>query len=262
MNISTKLMMPLLGTLLLCAISRGGELNVAAAANLQYALDGVNKAFEAENPGVKVKAVFGSSGNFVSQILNKAPFDVFISADTDYPQKLVDAGVARKDSFAIYAVGRLVLWAPATSKLDFERDGLKTLCNSSIAKIAIANPKLAPYGRAAEAALKNSGVYEQVKGKLVLGENITQAAQYIQSGAADVGLIAESLTYGPAMKDKGRAWRIPEGTYPKLEQALVILDDAKDMALAVKYRDFILDEKGLALLKPYGFGSPRGADEH
>ena len=179
------------------------ELNVAAAANLQYALAGVNKAFEAENPDVKVKAVFGSSGNFTSQILNKAPFDVFIAADTSYPQKLVDAGAASKESFAIYAVGTLVLWVPSSSKLDLEKDGLKTLCDSSVAKIAIANPKLAPYGRAAEAALKAAGLYDQVKGKLVLGENITQTAQYVQSGAADIGFIAGSLTYGPSMKGPG-----------------------------------------------------------
>lgn len=230
------------------------ELSVAAAANLQYALPELNKAFETENPGVKVKAVFGSSGNFTSQIMNKAPFDVFVSADTSYPQKVVDAGLARKETLKVYAVGKLALFVPESSKIDLDKQGVKAVLDPSVKKISIASPKLAPYGRAAEAALKAAGVYDEVKDKIVLGESIAQAAQYVQSGSADIGFIAESLSYGSNMK--GRKWSVPQESYPPIDQALVVLNDAKNPDLALKYAQFIAGEKGAKILKGFGFGIP------
>ena len=236
------------------ALLADDEISVAAAANLQYVLPEINKAFESANQGVKVKAVFGSSGNFTSQIMNKAPFDIFISADTSYPQKVIDAGLAKKDSFCIYAVGKLAIWVSESSKINVEGQGLRSVLDPSVSKIAMANPKLAPYGRAAEAALRGAGIYDQVKDKLVLGENIGQVAQFVQSGSADIGFIAESLAYGPGMK--GRLWPIPVDSYPKIEQALVILGDAKNPELVEKYRQFVIGPDGSAILKRFGFDIP------
>ena len=238
------------------ALAEDSELTVAAAANLQYVLPEINKAFESANPGVKLKSVFGSSGQFTAQITNKAPFDVFISADTSYPQKLVEAGLAKKESFSVYAIGKLALWVPEGSKLELQKQGIKAVLEPSVAKISIANPKLAPYGRAAESALRTAGVYDQVKDKLVLAENITQAAQFVQSGAADIGFIAESLSYGPGMKGKGQLWSVPQDSYPKIEQAIVVISYAKNPELAERYRQFIIGDKGQEILKGFGFEKP------
>src|SRR4029077_6100604 len=134
----------------------------------------------------------------------QAPFDIFFSADIDYPRKLIDAGLADADSEFLYAEGRSVGWVPNSSPLDLETLGIRAVADPSVRKVAIANPQHAPYGRAAEAALKTLGAYDAVKDRLVFGENIAQAAQFVESGAADVGLIALSLALSPAMKDKGR----------------------------------------------------------
>ena len=156
----------------------------------------------------------------------------------------------------VFAIGQLVLWVPKTSPLDVEKRGIEVLTDAAAKKIAIANPKFAPYGRAAEAALKKLGVYERVQSRLVLGDNIAQTAQFVESGAADVGLLSLSLTLVPAMREKGRSWRVPDDAHPPLEQAAVILSWARDRQSAQSLCDFVRTAPGQAILKRYGFAVP------
>jgi len=170
-------------------------LRIAAAADLQFVLPDLASQYEKQT-GAKVAITYGSSGNFFAQIQNGAPFDLFLSADLDYPKKLIQAGLAESDSLQIYAAGRLALWLPPDSPLD-PTSGLKTLLDPRIQKIAIANPEHAPYGRAAVAALQNAGLSAQLKPNPVFGENISQAAQFVQSGSAQAGLMALWLALFP-----------------------------------------------------------------
>src|SRR5262249_11432227 len=182
----------------------------------KFAFDEVASEFRKQNPGIKVTVTYGASGNFFAQLSNKAPFDLYLSADIDYPRKLIDAGLAVKESEFVYAVVHLVVWVPNGASLDLEKLGLRAVADPAVKKLAVANPKHAPYGRAAEAALKKAGVYGDVKDRLVLGENIAQTAQFVESGSADAGLIALSLALAPTMRDKGRYWAVPPDTYPPL----------------------------------------------
>src|SRR5919198_3025942 len=151
------------------AIQTARPLSVAAAANLKPAIEELKRAFEREHAGREVAITLGASGNFFAQIQNGAPFDVFLSADRDFPKRLVEAGLARGEDEKVYAIGRLVLWAPRDTPLALERNGLRALADPRLRKLAIANPALAPYGPAAEAALRAAEVYPAVKEKLVLG---------------------------------------------------------------------------------------------
>jgi molybdate transport system substrate-binding protein len=235
------------------------ELTVAAAFDLKFALDEILAAFEKEQPDARVKVSYGSSGNFFAQLSNKAPFDLFFSADIEYPRKLIEQGLAAKETEFQYAVGHLVLWVPNLSKLDVERLGIEAMTDPAVRKIAIANPKHAPYGRAALAALKSLGVYERVEERLVLGENIAQTAQLVETGAADVGLLALSLVMAPAMRDKGRYWPVPQDAHPPLEQGGIMLSWAKDQEAARRLRAFVMGDAGRAILKQYGFALPSEA---
>jgi molybdate transport system substrate-binding protein len=232
------------------------EVVVAAAADLKFAFGDVAAVFERRHPDVTVKVTYGSSGNFFTQLSNEAPFDLFLSADMDYPRKLVQQGRAEMGSEFVYAVGQIVLWVPNSSKLDLAAQGLRAVLDPAVKKIAVANPKHAPYGRAAEAALMHAGVYDAVKDRLVLGENIAQAAQFVESGAADVGIIALSLALAPAMRDAGRYWTIPLDAYPRLDQGGVILTWARDKDAARALRDFMTGDEGRAILRRYGFRLP------
>jgi molybdate transport system substrate-binding protein len=234
----------------------GREVRVAAAADLKFAFDEVASEFQKKNPGVTVNVTYGSSGTFYAQLTNQAPFDLFLSADIDYPRKLVEQGRAVKDSEFLYAVGHLVVWVPNESKLDLDKLGIGAVTDPSVRKVAVANPRTAPYGRAAEAALKTLGAYDAVKDRLVFGENIAQTAQFVESGAANVGVIALSLAVSPAMRDKGRYWSIPLDAYPRLEQGGVILSSAKDAEAAQTLRAFLTGAEGRAILKRYGFTLP------
>jgi molybdate transport system substrate-binding protein len=239
------------------AQSTGGRLvRVAAASDLKFALDEIITAFRAKHPGITVQVSYGSSGNFFSQLANRAPFDMFFSADVDYPRQLIAKGLAAKETEFLYAVGRLVVWVPRSSALDLTRLGIHALADPSIRKIAIANPKHAPYGRVAEAAMKTLGVYEAAQERLVYGENIAQTAQFVQTGAADIGIIALSLAVASALKDEGRFWEVPLESYPRIEQGGVILSWATDTAAAQVVRAFVLGEEGRAILRRYGFFLP------
>jgi molybdate transport system substrate-binding protein len=233
------------------------EITVAAASDLTFVFPDVAAKFKTET-GNSVKFSFGSSGNFLSQIRNGAPFDMFFSADIGYPQKLEAAGLVEPGTLYEYAVGKLVLWVPNASTLDLKR-GLAVLTDSSIHKIAIANPEHAPYGRAAVAAMKHEIVYDQVSSKLIMGENISQTAQFVQSGNADIGLLALSLAVAPNLKDKGRYELIAVSDYPPIEQAAVIIKSSKKKETAQQFLAFIKKPAIVSLMRDYGFTVPDSA---
>jgi molybdate transport system substrate-binding protein len=235
---------------------RAEELTVAAAADLNYALQGLASHFT-KSTGTEVKLSFGSSGNLFSQIQNGAPFDRFFSADSSYPQKLADAGQADRASLRSYAVGHLVLWVPTSVPLDPQKLKMDLLNDPRVQKIAIANPKHAPYGRAALAALEHFGLKDKVAAKLVLGENISQAAQFVQSGNAQAGLIALSLALSPAMKNAGRYWELPADAYPEMQQVAAIVTASKHKAAAQAFLNYVLSPEGRAILQQYGFRTPQ-----
>ena len=245
----------LLVVLTLCVSAFAQEITVAAAADLSSALPEVAARYKSET-GREVKLTFGASGNLTTQIQNGAPFDIFFSADEGYPQQLIEAGLADKNTLYRYAVGRLVLWVPDDSPLDLSKLGMKALLDPSVRKISIGNPQHAPYGRAAEAALRHYGVYDQVASRLVSGENISQAAQFVESGNAQAGLIALSHALAPAMKAKGRYWTVPLDSYPTLNQAAVVLTHSKQQETARKFLEFVCSPEVTSLLKSYGFSLP------
>ncbi len=230
------------------------SLRIAAASDLQFALSDLASQYEKQS-GAKLSITYGSSGNFLAQIQNGAPFDLFFSADISYPQKLIEAGLAEPDSRYTYAFGRIVLWLPSDSPLNPAQAQWNTLLDARIQKIAIANPEHAPYGRAAVAALQQAGLYEQVKSKLVYGENISQAAQFVQSGSAQAGILALSLTFAPTMKS-GKTWEIPRDLYPPLEQAVVLLKSSPNKPAAGAFLAFLRTEPARTTLARYGFTLP------
>jgi molybdate transport system substrate-binding protein len=229
---------------------------VAAAADLKFALDEILEAFRGRHPDIQVRVTYGSSGNFFAQLSNRAPFDIYFSADVDYPRQLVEQGLAATDTEFLYAVGRIVVWAPRRAMVDLKGLGIQALLDPSVRTVAIANPQHAPYGRAAVAAMKTLGVYEQVQDRLVYGENIAQTAQFIHTGAADIGIIALALALAPVLRDEGRYWEIPLDAYPRMEQGGVILPWAQDLEAAQALRTFVLGPEGKAILRAYGFFLP------
>jgi molybdate transport system substrate-binding protein len=231
-------------------------LRIAAASDLQFVLPDLAAQYEKQS-GVKLAVTYGSSGNLFAQIYNGAPFDLFLSADVSYPHKLAVAQLADASSLEVYAVGHLVLWLPADSPLD-PSGGLTILLDPRIQKIAIANPEHAPYGRAAVAALRAAGLYDQVKSKLVFGENISQAGQFVQTGSAQAGLLAHSLTFSPAMKS-GRFWAIPADKYPAVEQAAVLLSASSSQQAAMSFLAFLKTPTARIALDRYGFFLPPAA---
>lgn len=232
------------------------EVRVAAAADLKFALDEIVDLFHVRHPDIKVQVTYGSSGNFYAQLSNHAPFDVFLSADVDYPHRLAREGLASQGDEFFYGVGRIVIWVPQSSSIDVEELGMKSLLSPDARKIAIANPRHAPYGRAAEAAMKSMGVYEQVKDRLVLGDTVLQAGQFVESGNADIGIISRSHALAPSLRDKGRFWEVPLDAYPRRVQGGVILSWAQDRSAAEALRDFVLGQEGRTILRRYGFETP------
>jgi molybdate transport system substrate-binding protein len=251
MAIRIQILCVLLLAVLLAQEAVAQDLTIAAAADLQSAMQAIAARFQQET-GKSVKVIYGSSGNFFQQIQNGAPFDVFFSANLDYPKRLEAAGLTEPGSFYPYARGRIVLWVPNDSKLDLSA-GLKALLDPAAKRIAIANPQHAPYGQAAVAALQKLGLYDRVKDKFVLGENISQAASFVVSGSADAGILALSLALAPSMKDKGRYAEIPAAAYPPIEQACVILKSSGKKETAQRFLLFVKSAAVGDLLRTYGF---------
>jgi molybdate transport system substrate-binding protein len=256
-----RAVLPLIFSFLLVRLppAQGKEIRIAAAADLQFAIGELSETFEKQT-GTKVNATYGSSGNFFSQIQNGAPFDLFFSADIEYPRRLEVAGLAEPGSLYEYAVGRVVIWTPPNAKVDVTKHGWKTLQDASVEKFAIANPDHAPYGHAAVAALQKAGIYESVKNKLVYGENISQAAQFAQSGNAQAGIVALSLAVSPAMRN-GKRWEIPADMHPALEQGVIVLKGATNKEAARAFLEYVKSTAGRAILAKYGFAFPDKAKE-
>lgn len=228
---------------------------IAAASDLRFCFADLERAFRVHHSKIALDPVFGASGHFFAQITEKARFDLFLSADLQYPRQLVDQGIARDTDLFPYGRGRIVVWVPNSSAVEIEKDGLRSLTSSSVDKIAIANPRFAPYGRAADAALRRAGIYDHVADRLVLGENVAQAAQFVESGAAQAGIIALSVASAAIMKERGRFWVIPEELHDPLEQGGVILD-SENRAHAVAFRDFLVSPAAQGILRQHGLMAP------
>lgn len=232
------------------------SLTIAAAADLKYAMADVVRNYAATRPGDKVEVIYGSSGKFYTQIQNGAPFDMYFSADMAYLKKLEMEGLAA-GATRPYAVGRIVLWSlkPALAKT-----ALKDLPRAAINKFAIANPKHAPYGLRAQEALRNQGVWDAMQPKLVLGENIAHTAQFVDTGAADAGIIALSLVLSPNMKDKGAWTLIPAEWHEPLEQGFAITKRAASNPathlLAQDFARYMASEPARVVMRRYGFVLP------
>ncbi len=228
---------------------------VAAASDLQFAMPELAGRFRQARPDLDLRITYGSSGNFFAQIVGGAPFDVLLSADIADVGRLGARGLTRPGSEFVYAVGRLVLWVPGQSPIDLRR-GLAALADPSVRRIAIANPRHAPYGRAAEAALRSAGIYDAVRSRLALGENVAQAAQFVQSGAADAGLIARSLAVSPELSRAGRHVEVAPDTYPRIEQGGAVLARTGDPEAARAFAAFLVGPEARTVLERFGFELP------
>jgi molybdate transport system substrate-binding protein len=228
-------------------------LKVAIAANLLTVIDELTADFAKDNKDVNIVVIPGSSGKLTSQILSGAPYDVFLSADTEYPVKIKDAGFAACEP-AVYASGKLILFT--TLKMDLS-GGITVTARDSVKKVALANPKTAPYGRAAMAALEKAGIMEAVKGKLVYAENISAVAQYVMT-SADVGFLAKSIIFDSGLKKfnvEGVYWvDVDPSLYPKIEQSMVILKKGADNAAAKDFFDYMLSDRAKNIMRRYGYG--------
>jgi molybdate transport system substrate-binding protein len=243
----------LVGVALLTSPSAASaQLAVAAASDLQIVMPAISARYQ-QATGRQLRVSFGSSGQFFAQIQNGAPFDVFLSADEAYVTRLVASGHAVAGSVVPYASGRLALWARQDKGLNLA-NGLRGLADSSVRRIAIANPEHAPYGRASVEALRRAGVYEQVRTRLVLGENVAQAAQFAQTGNADAAVIALSLTRTPAMQSTGTVMEIPPDTHELIRQSGVVVSRASDKEAARRFLAFLTSDEIATLLEASGFG--------
>lgn len=231
------------------------ELTVAAAADLSSALTDIGDGF-GKKTGISVRLSFGASGALTQQIENGAPFDVFLSADMDYPRQLIREGQADGTAPYQYAVGKLVLWVPADSPLDVEHKGMSVLLDPFVKKISIANPQHAPYGRAAVEALKHAGLYDRLSDKFVTGENISQAAQFVESGNAQAGFVALAHAIAPAMKGKGKYWEVPADFYAPLAQGVVAISRSSHKKEAQQFLDYLKTSPAKEVLQKYGFTLP------
>lgn len=230
-------------------------LTVAAASDLTYSIEELSAAFAKHVPGAEVKASLGASGNFVAQIKNGAPFDVFMSADMKYPGQLAQDGAADAATLTPYAVGRIVLWS-FDKRFDLKQ-GMRVLNDARLIRFAIANPDVAPYGRAARASLTALGFWESVQPKLVLGENIAQTAQFIQTGNAQIGIVSYATVLAPAVKGTGSYYLIPGDGAPPIEQGAIITRHGAANPLAPRFLQFLQSPAARAILLRHGFSLPR-----
>jgi molybdate transport system substrate-binding protein len=228
------------------------KITIAAAADLKFALDEIIFSFKKANPGDTVDVAYGSSGKFHAQIPQGAPYDLYFSADIHYPRELANRGFAASE-VKPYALGRIVLWS---TTMDARRMTLASLIDPRVVRIAIANPKHAPYGKRAEEALRAAGLWEKVEPKLVFGENIAHTAQFVQTGNAQVGIIALALALSTELSGKGGHWLIPDTLHAPLEQGYIITKRAAGSRLARRFDDFIGGKPARAVMAKYGFVLP------
>lgn len=247
----TRLIHALLGIFLFAVLpTHADTLNIAAASDLKFAMDAIVAEFQKSRPKDTLSLVYGSSGKFATQIEQGAPFDVFFSADAALAQSLADKGLAAGKRVTRYGLGRLVLWSTVR---DASTLTLASLTDPAISRIAIADPAHAPYGKRAEEALRAAGIWDKVAPKLVYGQNIAQTAQFVQTGNAEVGLIALALALNPELAAKGGYWLVPQNLHSPLEQAFIITKRAQQQPLAQDFAAFFASEPAVAILKRYGF---------
>ena len=231
------------------------KITIAAAADLKFALDEIASAFRQANPADEVEIIYGSSGKFHTQIVQGAPYDLYFSADIFFARKLASEGLAASP-VTMYAVGRIALWS---AELDASKMALTELGDTRIKRVAIANPKHAPYGKRAEEALRASGLWEKVEPKLVYGENIAHAAQFVQTGNAQVGIIALALAISPELSKLGGYSLIPAHLHQPLEQGFIITKRAKTNGLAKRFADYMGSTSARSVMARYGFVLPSEA---
>lgn len=245
-----KILQLLLILFVSAAIFGQQKATVVVAANLKTAMDSILKVYKLKNPNDVIQVTYGASGKFYEQISNGAPFDLFFSADMNYPKLLKNNGFV-VSPIKLYAIGRLALWS---KKLDPNTDKMNSLLNAKVKKIVIGNPKTVPYGAKALESLKKYKLYNKIKVNLVFGENISQSAQFVAFGAADIGIIALSDALSPAMKkERGKFYVIPQESHSALEQGCVILKHGKGNAAAKQFYDYISSEKAIQILTYYGY---------
>lgn len=228
---------------------------VAAASDLVYCMEELNAAFAKIRPTADVTTSVGSSGTFFAQIRNGAPFDVYLSADMNFPRRLIAEKAADGNSLTPYAIGRIVVWT-MRSDLDIKA-GIRSLVSPAVSRIAIANPEHAPYGRAAKAAMESAGIWKDVESKIVMAENISQTRQYVQTGNAEIGIIALSLIMAPTMKGVGRYVMVPKDAHPRLEQGAVLTNQGAENPAARAYIDFLKSGPARLIFERYGFVLPK-----
>ncbi len=228
------------------------SITIAAAADLRFAMDDIVALFMNAHPGARIQTVYGSSGKFSTQIRQGAPYDIYFSADIAYPRSLYEDGLSASAP-QVYGVGRIVLWssAPQTAQMT-----LADLTDPAIRSIAIADPRHAPYGKRAQEALNAAGVWDKVERKLVYGENIAQTAQFVQSGNAQVGIIALSLALSPELAKQGSHALIPDRLHQPLLQGFVITRRAAGNALAQEFARFMSGREASAIMSQSGFSLP------
>lgn len=236
-----------------CSQSRPQTLTIAAAANMQYAVDSLVNVFE-QDAGTDCEIVISSSGKLTAQISKGAPYDIFLSADMRYPKTLFDQGFVKKEPI-VYAQGTLVLWSP--TKMD-SVDLWQLLTSDEIKNIAIANPKTAPYGIAAMEVLSSMNLLDAVKNKLIYGESIAQTNHFITSGAADIGFTAKSVIMIPQMIDKGHWVEIDPASYTPIDQGMALINhEGYELPAAQAFYDFMLSAKAQSILNYFGYQIPR-----
>ncbi len=241
--------------LLLSATAHAEKIKIAAAADLRFAMDEIVATFAKANPADQVEVSYGSSGMFLAQIQQGAPFDLFFSADIAFPRELAAKGFAGS-VVKPYAMGRIVLWSVG---LDATKMTLASLADPKIARIAIANPLHAPYGKRAEEALRAASLWEKLQPKLVFAENISQAAQYVQSGNAQVGIIALALAASPQLVSQGGYWLVPDKLHQPLEQGFVVTKRAEKSTLAKRFAEFVTSKEASLVMIRFGFAAPAEA---
>ncbi len=235
--------------LLISSNAHAEKITIAAAADLKFAMDEIVTSFNKTQPGNEVQVIYGSSGKFFTQVQQGAPYDLYFSADINYPRELAKKGMAAS-AVIPYAVGRIVLWS---NSMDATKMTLASLTDSKIIRIAIANPKHAPYGKRAEEALKASGLWDRLQKKLVFGENIAHTAQFVQTGNAQVGIIALALALNPELSKKGGYYLIPDNLHNPLEQGFVITKQGSNKPLAKKFADYMGSKQTRGIMTKYGF---------
>ena len=249
-QLTTLLLLSLL--LLGTTTAHAEKITVAAAADLKFAMDEIVVSFNKQHPRDNVEVIYGSSGKFFTQIQNNAPYDLYFSADITYPRQLADKGFAAS-AVIPYAVGRIVLWS---NSRDAARMTLENLTDPALRKIAIANPRHAPYGKRAEEALRALKLWDTLQPKLVYGENIAHTAQFVQTGNAQVGIIALALALNPTLSKQGGYYLIPENLHEPLEQGYIITKRAAANQVARRFADYMGSKPSRSIMTKYGFVLP------